>query len=67
MSIDKVADRLNICIGKALGSMEDPSAELGQLLATDFDDARLLVDGGGRIVITAETGREYYLFRYKKS
>ena len=66
MSIQAVADRLNICIGKALGSMEEPSAELGQLLAPDFDDVRLLIDDGKRLVITAETGREYYLFKYKK-
>jgi hypothetical protein len=64
ISIQDMVDRLKIYIGKALGSQEEPSAELAHLLAPDFDDARLLVDDDHAIVITAETGSEYYLFKY---
>ncbi len=66
VSIQDVADRMGICIGKALGSMEEPSAELGQLLAPKFDAAKVLVDDGKTILITAETGREYFLFNFTK-
>lgn len=67
MSMAAVADRLKICIGKALGSQEKPSAELETLLSPSFDDARLLVDDGNKIVITAESKREYFLFKYATS
>ncbi len=67
MPIDKMIDRFKIDIGYALGSREKPHAELGQLLAPSFNDARLLVDDGHAIVITAETSSEYYLFKYKTS
>jgi hypothetical protein len=66
MSIEKMIDRLKIYIGYALGSQEEPTAELAQLLAPNFDNARLLVDDGHAIVITAESGRDYYLFKYTK-
>jgi len=66
VSIQAVADRMGICIGKALGSMEEPSAELGQLLAPNFNNARVLVDDGKKILITAETGREFFLFKFSR-
>ncbi len=64
MSIEQMIDRLKIFIGYPLGSREEPHAELAQLLAPSFDDVRLLIDDGHAIVITAETSREYYLFKY---
>jgi hypothetical protein len=67
MSMGAVADRLKICIGKALGSQEKPSAELEKLLSPYFDDAHLLIDDGNSIVITAESKREYYHFKYATS
>jgi hypothetical protein len=64
MSIKEMIDRLKIYIGYAIGSQEEPYTELAQLLAPNFDDARLLIDDGHAIVITAESGRDYYLFKY---
>jgi putative alpha-1,2-mannosidase len=67
LTMKKVLDRLKIYIGFALGSREEPTAELSQLLAPKFDDARLLLDDGNFIKISAETAKEYYLFKYSTS
>ena len=64
LSMKDVLDRLHIYIGYALGSREEPTAELAKLLAPQFDDARLLLDDGNFIAISAETAKEYYLFKY---
>ncbi|MBN2152903.1 MAG: hypothetical protein JW839_15735 [Candidatus Lokiarchaeota archaeon] len=67
LTMAEMLDRLHVYIGTALGSRDEPSAELAGLLAPRFDKARVLVDDGNSIVITAETGKDFYLFRYSTS